>query len=212
MKLKLNQYTWDVESQHPVGGSAHVWRVKRRTKRGIRRGLLKLKRPDVSSQQDYIDAFRREQRILSMLEDVAGEDLQERSERVSITVNESLEIMRGVLTGLRYLHQHNILHNDLKAANIVLRDDTGRPDIIDFGNSILLNEITPNSMLIFGAAPEQRRGIVDDKNDIYKLGEMWQHILGRDPWSKLDQSAGNLLSSMCHPDHNRRPTSKRALE
>ena len=238
MRLRLNSFVWQVESQLRVGGMAQVWRVKRKTKRGIRRGLLKLRRPEMSG-PEYIEAFRREQRILSMLdekihpnitnildfgfndiiradciilEDVAGEDLQERSERVEITVQESLEIMRGVLTGLRYLHQHNILHNDLKAANIVMRDDTGRPVIIDFGNSIILNEVTPNSPLVFGGAPEQSRSIFDEKNDIYKLGQMWLQILGSDAWSKLNPAQSRLVSLMCHADHNQRPTSKKALD
>ncbi|KEG11733.1 putative protein kinase [Trypanosoma grayi] len=46
--------------------------------------------------------------------------------------------LRQTLEGLRYLHQHNIVHSDVKAANILITDK-GRVKLSDFGTAKLLN-------------------------------------------------------------------------
>ncbi|EKF39133.1 protein kinase, putative [Trypanosoma cruzi marinkellei] len=46
--------------------------------------------------------------------------------------------LRQTLEGLRYLHQRNIVHSDVKAANILITDK-GRVKLSDFGTAKLLN-------------------------------------------------------------------------
>lgn len=50
------------------------------------------------------------------------------------------QIIRGICQGLHHLHQKNILHLDLKPANILL-DDNWEPKITDFGISRCFDQI-----------------------------------------------------------------------
>lgn len=58
--------------------------------------------------------------------------------------NERLyDVTKGILLGLKHLHQHRIIHRDFKPANILIsRDNKGRfiPKIADFGLSKLVSE------------------------------------------------------------------------
>jgi serine/threonine protein kinase len=49
------------------------------------------------------------------------------------------EIIKGISEGIRYLHENNIIHLDLKPANIML-DDNMIPKITDFGLSRCFDE------------------------------------------------------------------------
>lgn len=44
-------------------------------------------------------------------------------------------IIASILVGIDYIHDYNIIHNDIKPENIVF-DDQGYPRITDFGISI----------------------------------------------------------------------------
>jgi len=60
---------------------------------------------------------------------------------VTLTPAQIYELTRGVLLGLRHLHQQRIVHRDFKPANVLIsRDNAGRfiPKIADFGLSKLV--------------------------------------------------------------------------
>lgn len=47
---------------------------------------------------------------------------------------EIMELMHGLLSGMRHMHSHRIMHRDLKPENIMLEDgDSLNPVIVDFG-------------------------------------------------------------------------------
>ncbi|KAJ7472653.1 TKL/TKL-ccin protein kinase, partial [Mycena latifolia] len=48
------------------------------------------------------------------------------------------DLVRGVASGLQYLHAHDIVHGDLKVQNVLV-DERGSPCICDFGISKILN-------------------------------------------------------------------------
>lgn len=84
-------------------------------------------------------------------------------------------IIRGILNGILFLHENNIIHRDLKAQNILMHREDGvwTPKITDFGlsrqtagNSTVTNSAVGLSYAY--AAPEQ---IENEK--IYKNVDLW---------------------------------------
>ncbi|KAE8809230.1 Disease resistance protein RPM1 [Hordeum vulgare] len=92
------------------------------------------------------------------------------------------QIIKGICQGLHYLHQRNILHLDLKPANILL-DGNLVPKIADFGVSRCFHEmqsraITVNIRGTLGyLAPEFCNGEITYQLDIYSVGVIIIEIL-----------------------------------
>ena len=103
----------------------------------------------------------------------AGEaTLQKRLQDGKLSREEALRIFVQAARGVQALHDHSLVHFDLKPANIFLKGDVAR--VGDYGLSKLVS--ASRNSLSFGRgtpyymAPEmlQRRG--DSKSDIYSLG------------------------------------------
>lgn len=91
---------------------------------------------------------------------------------------------RDVLRGLAYLHDHEVLHRDIKPQNILL-DQTGLCKLADFGTAALLtNSLPTDPRTIVGTpsymSPELLRGEVGKPADIWALGvTLLQLVTGR---------------------------------
>jgi len=103
----------------------------------------------------------------------AGEQtLQSRLSDRSLTREDALHIFVQAARGVQALHDHSLVHFDLKPANIFLKGDVAR--VGDYGLSKLVS--ASRNSLSFGRgtpyymAPEmlQRRG--DARSDVYSLG------------------------------------------
>lgn len=96
------------------------------------------------------------------------------------------QIIMGVCKGLHYLHQKNIVHLDLKPANILL-DNNLVPKLTDFGISRCFHEIESEVITTISGtfgymAPESFNGIEltyqnSYRLDIYSLGVVIMEIL-----------------------------------
>ncbi len=100
----------------------------------------------------------------------------------------TLEIFRGVVTGIRNAHAAGVIHRDIKPANVLFLDVSLNPLVSDFGICFLKE--TPDSERLtdagetvgarFFMAPEQERGGVTDVDfsaDIYALGKLLHYML-----------------------------------
>ncbi|KAG8705732.1 hypothetical protein FRC09_002785 [Ceratobasidium sp. 395] len=87
-----------------------------------------------------------------------------------------LELCRQVAKGLAYLHEHGIVHGDLKGANVLV-SETGIPKLAGFGSTKLREQImrdTPGTRPVYSwqwAAPELfNHSPVSPETDAYALG------------------------------------------
>ncbi|GJE88475.1 protein kinase domain-containing protein [Phanerochaete sordida] len=116
---------------------------------------------------------------------------------VSVEVPEpyAKEWFRSLLSGVQYLHDRGIAHNDIKPANILL-SAANVPVIVDFG---FAKQYDPkaadafHSNLSYGTpeylSPERAAGHMHDsrKSDVWSLGVTFFEILiGRTPFEKVE--------------------------
>ncbi|MBL9120020.1 MAG: serine/threonine protein kinase [Phycisphaerae bacterium] len=93
-----------------------------------------------------------------------------------------LALLAHVADGLAHLHEHGVLHLDLKPSNILVGDD-GRPVIVDLGGSRCRMGIghPPSVLTIAYASPEQLDGIepetLDQRSDVYSFGRLMGSLL-----------------------------------
>ncbi len=91
-----------------------------------------------------------------------------------------------LLLGLRELHASNLLHLDIKPANIFLRPG-GKPLLIDFGAAqpaYRENRVLSAHTLTLGYAPieQHKRGHLGPWTDLYAIGaSMWACMSGKSP-------------------------------
>src|SRR5579859_4991700 len=120
---------------------------------------------------------------------MTGGSLDDRLKRGSLTLAETLAILRNLAPALDRVHALGIVHRDLKPANILF-DADGNPYISDFGIAKLTGsntQLTGTGMMGTPAymSPEQARGDkqIDSRADIYALGAMLYEMLsGQRPY------------------------------
>lgn len=114
-----------------------------------------------------------------ILEHVSGTSLEERLARGPLSPSEAVDRTLEVLAGLQVLHGQNIVHGDLKAANILV-DEDGSARVADLG-SARLTDLPPDetqpirtSKGTFTAmAPEEVNGEAPTvQSDVYAVGAL----------------------------------------
>ncbi len=135
------------------------------------------------------------------------ETLQKRLESGAMQRDDALRIFIQAARGVQALHEHSLVHFDLKPANIFLRGDIAR--VGDYGLSKLVTQ--SRNSLSFGRgtpyymAPEmlQRKG--DHKSDIYSLGIiLFECLVGQVPFqgeSEWEVLRKHETETPVFPDH-----------
>lgn len=122
------------------------------------------------------------------MEYVDGGDLEARI-RQGLSPAQALDITRQLAACLKFVHQHSIVHRDIKPGNVLFRrDDT--PLLTDFGIAKQLqsdSHLTQDGTAIgspYYLSPEQSKGDeVDARTDIYSLGILvFEMLAGHRPF------------------------------
>jgi CHASE2 domain-containing sensor protein/serine/threonine protein kinase len=108
-----------------------------------------------------------------------------------------IELLQGVLEILMFIHEHKVIHRDIKPGNIMRRHQDGKVVLIDFG---AVKQIQPqqqadqeNPTVAIGtrgyAPPEQYAGHPSFNSDIYALGMIGIQALTGIPTHQLPFSS-----------------------
>ncbi|EIM79354.1 kinase-like protein [Stereum hirsutum FP-91666 SS1] len=114
---------------------------------------------------------------------------------VEVPEPKAKEWFRSLLSGVQFLHEHGVVHNDIKPANILLSTSL-IPVLVDFGFAEryeLKSSKAFQSNLTYGTpeylSPERARGLPHDtrKSDVWSLGVTFFEILvGRTPFEHVE--------------------------
>ena len=95
----------------------------------------------------HVESFQTTELVFIATEYQPGGDLVDHMNKHWDKQNLSEEavkpLARGIASGLKYLHKHNIIHRDIKPENVVLSRDSPKdtePQIVDFGFAQKLDE------------------------------------------------------------------------
>jgi serine/threonine-protein kinase len=133
------------------------------------------------------------QRHYVVMEYVSGRDLQSRVDADGkLSIADATSFIRQAAEGLQHAHEQDVIHRDVKPANILV-DDQGVVKILDMGVGHLRkpekSSVENSGELMMSAvaymAPEHARGqSIDARCDIYSLGAVLYFLLtGRAPFS-----------------------------
>ncbi len=132
-----------------------------------------------------------------IMEDIGAISLAEYQRQLSLSLKQVLEVALSIAEILHHLHQNQIIHKDIKPANILIHPETQQIKLIDFSISSLLPKETQSLQtpkVLDGTlaylSPEQtgrmNRGI-DYRSDFYSLGVTFYELLtGKLPFESED--------------------------
>jgi serine/threonine-protein kinase len=190
------------------GGMSVVWKAYDMVL--DRNVALKILRPEMSEDEDFVRRFRREAQSVASLShanivniyDVGedrglyfivmeligeGETVRDRLKaQRRLSVHDALEIASQICEALSHAHARRIIHRDIKPQNILLTQQ-GQVRVADFGIARALGGISTTSTdTVVGSAPyispeQARNGVVSTRSDLYSLGVVLYEMLSGKP-------------------------------
>lgn len=207
-KMLDNRY--EILERIGTGGMAVVY--KARCHRLNRLVAIKILKPELASDEDFLRRFKDESQAVAMLshinivsiydvcrsddldyivmELIDGMTLKQYMKKRGTPLNwrESIHFITQVVRALGHAHSRGIVHRDIKPHNImVLRD--GSVKVADFGIARLISAaeatLTQEALgSVHYISPEQAKGShVDGRSDLYSVGVMlYEMLTGRLPF------------------------------
>ncbi len=176
---------------------------------------VKMMHAFLSDEKEFLARFEREAKVVATLrhpnivqvydfdvesgvyymvmEYITGETLKSRLQNLEgndewVSLDDAARIILAIGSALKYAHERNMVHRDVKPANVMITLD-GQVILTDFG---IAKIVSASNLTASGAmvgtpsymAPEQGMGQPgDERSDIYSLGVMlYQLVLGRLPF------------------------------
>jgi eukaryotic-like serine/threonine-protein kinase len=145
------------------------------------RSAARLQHPNIVS---VYDSDRDADVAFLVMEYIQGDDLKHHLDRgVRYSLEQSLKIIRDLLSALDYAHKQGIVHRDIKPANLLI-EPGGRVKLTDFGVARIQDsgEATRTQGSMVGTlkymAPEQVQGQkIDSRADLFSAGVMLYQLL-----------------------------------
>jgi serine/threonine-protein kinase len=196
------------------GGMAQVWEAHDETL--DRAVAVKVLHAHLADDVDFLERFRREAVAAARLshpnvvtvydtgldnkvafivmELVRGETLRELlAARGGLAPAQAVQVAMQVADALAYAHGHDVVHRDVKPANVLIAND-GRVKVADFGiakatsTAFAGGDLTETGSFVGTAkylSPEQVNGEPQDRrSDVYSLGVvMYEMLCGRPPFT-----------------------------
>jgi branched-chain amino acid transport system substrate-binding protein len=168
------------------------------------KALAKLKHPNIVN---ILDFGEHEGRPYLVMEYLPGGTLKQKLGH-AVPWQGAFQVLLPIARGLAYAHQHNLIHRDVKPANILV-DENEEPILTDFGIAKLLEGAEGHTLTGTGVglgtpeymAPEQGMGAsaIDARADIYSLGiVLYEMVTGRKPYV-ADTPMAVVLKQMTDP-------------
>ena len=145
------------------------------------RSAARLQHPNIVS---VYDSDRDGDVAFLVMEFIQGDDLKHHLDRgVRYSLEQSLKIIRDLLSALDYAHKQNIVHRDIKPANLLI-EPGGRVKLTDFGVARIQDsgEATRTQGSMVGTlkymSPEQVQGQkIDARADLFSVGVVLYQLL-----------------------------------
>jgi non-specific serine/threonine protein kinase/serine/threonine-protein kinase len=190
------------------GGMSHVYKAARDDDQYTKEVAIKLLRPGLDT-QSLLQRLRDERQMLAQLshpniaqlldggvtdtgapylvmEYVEGQPIDMYWEEHELSITARLDLIRTLCGAVHYVHQHLMVHGDLKGGNILVTQ-RGVLKLLDFGIAKLLNASGDPSQTMVNqvvaltpayASPEQIRGEpITTASDVYSLGVLLYKLL-----------------------------------
>jgi serine/threonine-protein kinase len=176
---------------------------RRRLEREIQL-LAELRHPGICQ---LFDAGFHEGSPYAVLEYVQRGPIRSYAENCKLSIPQKLQVFLDLCDAVRYLHEHGVLHGDLKPSNLLVRHD-GSVCLVDFGSAMKIHgdedgiRERGREITIAYASPELiSTKLLSQATEVYAVGMVLYELLaGRYPYTPKGKLLHQLVEAIQYED------------